>query len=123
MKLKCRTCGVEITSDLIELKDKSLINIEDGQDYIPKGFYLIEDQVSSITTVHEEKGTIVINIQDLINSEYHTNPSRLNGCCGYDGLDGFNRVCINHHEIGTEKSDCWMPHSIILQPNLVEFVE
>lgn len=64
-----------------------------------------------------------MNLNDLINSKYHSDSSRLNGCCGNDGLDGINRVCKNNHEIGTEKSDCWMPHFISLDPKLIEYVK
>ena len=117
MKLTCHTCRVEISRELTELKDLKLLNTDDGQDYIPEGYYLIDDQTADL----ELDSAIVVNIKDLINSGYHSNPSRLNGCCGNDGLDGMNRVCINNHEIGTEKTDCWMFHFVSLNPDRVDF--
>ncbi len=82
------------------------------------GFFRIETGAQDINT----KGLIIINLTDLINTNYHSDTSKLNGCCGYDGLDGNNRVCKNNHQIGTENSDCWMSHFIALEPHLFEFV-
>jgi hypothetical protein len=119
MKIICQTCNVEISKQVTELDDVSLLNENDGEAYIPEGFYIIDNGKENIRT----KGSITINLKDLINSNYHPDESRLNGCCGYDGLDGINRVCVNNHEIGTENSDCWMPHFVALEPNLVKLVK
>lgn len=118
MIVTCKNCSVTLTNNLIELKDKSLINENDGEDYIPEGFYIIgnEDYHSIM------KDRIVINIKDLINSTNHWDRKRLNGCCGLDGTDGINKICINNHEICTEKSDCWMAHFVIFEPDLVETI-
>ena len=51
-------------------------NENDGQDYIPRGFYLIQEE----TAYEILKGSIIINIKDLINSNHHSDSSRLNGC-------------------------------------------
>ena len=110
MKLICQNCKVEISKQVTELKNFNLLTDNNGQDYIPEGFFIVKT-----------KGSIIINIKDLINSNYHPNRSRLNGCCGYDGCEGVNRICINNHEIGTEMSDCWMPHYLELNPELVSF--
>ncbi|QSX18449.1 hypothetical protein [Priestia megaterium] len=118
MKLICKNCETEITKQVTELKDLNLINKNDGKDYIPEGFFIIDNGEDDI----QAKGSIIVNIKDLINSNYHTDDSRLNGCCGHDGLDGINRVCLNNHEIGTENSDCWMPHFIALNSALVKFI-
>jgi len=118
VKLICQTCKIEISKQVTELKNLSFLNKNDGQDYIPEGFYIIDDGTTDI----ELKGSIIINIKDLKNSNYHLDDNRLNGCCGYDGLDGMNRVCLNNHEIGTENSDCWMPHFVALNQDLVKFI-
>jgi len=65
---------------------------------------------------------IVLNLKDTINTKHHSDQSRLNGCCGLDGL-GMNTLCANGHEIGTERSDCWMPHYIHIPTNDVDVVE
>ncbi len=118
MKLICKACNLEISEPLTELKDLSLINKNHGQDYIPRGFYLIQQE----TAYQILKGSIIINIKDLINSKHHSDGSRLNGCCGLDGCDGMNRVCLHDHEIGTEYSDCWRYHKVILNPELVGLI-
>lgn len=118
MKLICKACNLEISEPLSELKDLNLINKNDGQDYIPRGFYLIQEE----TAYEIIKGSIIINIKDIINSNHHSDRSRLNGCCGLDGLDGMNGVCLNNHEIGTEFSDCWTFHYVILNPYFVRLI-
>jgi len=115
MRIFCRECGVELTKELIELTDTSLLCIDDKKDYIPEGFYFknTEDNFLGL------KGMIIINIHDVVNVKNHSDPDRLNGCCGLDGCDGINKVCINDHEVATEKSDCWMPHCIIFDKERV----
>ena len=120
MKLICKTCNLEISKPISELNDLSLINENDRQDFVPEGFYLAFHDGTAYAKLI--KDSIIINKKDLVNSIYHSEQSRLNGCCGQDGLDGINRVCINNHEIGTEKSDCWMPHYVALNPGLVKFI-
>lgn len=120
MKLICKLCNLDVSKQVIELKDLSLLNKTDGQDLIPEGFYIVADDDDYFTPQH--KGFIIINIKDLINSNYHSDKSRLNGCCGYDGSDGMNRVCLSKYEIGTERSDCWMSHFVAVDPESVKFV-
>ncbi|MGA3603087.1 hypothetical protein [Lysinibacillus agricola] len=115
MKIICLKCNVEISKQVTKLDDVSLLNENDGEAYIPEGFFTIEK--------FGERDSIIINLKDLINSNHHSDESRLNGCCGYDGLDGMNRVCVNKHEIGTENSECWMPHYIALDLVLVKLVK
>lgn len=117
MKLICRTCHLEISKEVRELQDTSLLSHENGQDYIPKGFYIIDDNKMHL----DLRDAIIINLKDLVNSKRHSNRSRLNGCCSMDGLDGRNRLCLRNHEIGTEKSDCWMSHFIALDSEMVCF--
>lgn len=119
MKLICKLCNLDVSKQVIELKDLNLLNKTDGQDLIPEGFYIVADD-DYFAPRH--KGSIIINIKDLINSNYHSDNSRLNGCCGYDGCDGMNKVCLSKHEIGTECSDCWMSHFVALNPESVKFV-
>lgn len=119
LKLICKACNLEVTETLSELKDLSLINKKDGQDYIPRGFYLIDEEEDNGSV----KRTYIINAKDLINSKRHSDSSRLNGCCGLDGCDGMNRVCLHDHEIGTEYSDCWMYHKVILDSELVQTMQ
>lgn len=121
MKLICKLCNLDVSKEVIELNDVNLLNKTDGQDLISEGFYLVVDDDDDFFAP-QHKGSIIINIKDLINSNYHSDQSRLNGCCGYDGCDGMNRVCLCKHEIGTERSDCWMSHYVALNPDSVKFV-
>jgi hypothetical protein len=110
MIFKCKKCGVEISNDLIELKIGSALCEIDGKDYVPIGMYHLSQGEFFIGS----ESKIIINKNDLINCNNHPNGSKLNGCCGLDGMDGANKVCINGHEVATECSDCWMPHAVIL---------
>ena len=120
MILLCARCQIPISSDIRELRDRNLISNEDGSDFVPRGYYFItradDDMISS-------QGEFVLNLKDTINTKHHSDQSRLNGCCALDGLDGINTLCANGHEIGTECSDCWMPHYIHIPPNHVDVVE
>jgi hypothetical protein len=119
MKLVCKICNVEITKKLTELQDFNQLNEVAGEDYIPSSFYVIGDGVYD----SKSQGKIIVNIKDLINTKHHSDTSRLNGCCGLDGLDGINTVCINNHELGTENSDCWMSHYVSLEQDLIVWVK
>ena len=105
---KCAICNIALTKQLSELEYKSQLQEEDGCDHIPLGFYAVEDG----EYYSQAKGQYVVNLKDLINTKHHPDPKRLNGCCGLDGCDGMNTICINGHEVGTERSDCWIAHAI-----------
>jgi len=68
-------------------------------------------------------GRVLVNLADLVGTKHHPDYRRRAGCCGLDGLDGPNLVCSNGHEVGTEKSDCWMPHAAVLLENVIEVNE
>ena len=118
MRVKCKYCDVELTDDLKELQSSGQLKDVDGEDFINRGQFFISD--GDYYTGTETQ--IIINMADLKNSKNHSDPSRLNGCCGLDGLHGLNKVCINGHEIGTEMSDCWMAHSVIFDKERIKRV-
>lgn len=115
MIVVCKECGIELSKEIKLLKDIKLLKEIDGDDYVPQGFYIIAAAGFCNTT----KQKISVNTNDLINSKDHPDYKRLFGCCGLAGLDGFNKTCINGHEIGTMESDCWEVHSMIFEPDLV----
>ena len=107
--LRCAQCDVQISPALEVLDDLGAVDEGDEQPLVPQGRYFLSAPFldaghtwSSIT-----RDEIIVNLGDVMN----TRPGGIrNGCCGVDGLDGTNTFCINGHPIGTEKSDCWMPH-------------
>jgi hypothetical protein len=111
MPLFCRKCNISVSNQLQELTDTTLLNEKDGEPHIPKGYYIISDGGYYTST----EGKLIINISDLINCKNHRDKRRLGGCCGLDGLDGPNKVCRNGHEIGTERSDCWLAHAFLFE--------
>lgn len=119
MIIKCKTCGLPLTPSLKKLQAKELLNEEDNRNFIPRGYFVFSD--GEFFTNSE--GKIIINKEDLINSKDHSDSSRLYGCCGLDGMNGMNKTCNNNHEIGTEKSDCWMPHCVIFENEHIKIVE
>ncbi len=110
MKVYCKTCGIALTQDISLYRGESF-GLEDGQDYIQPGVYTVGD--GEYFSASED--CIIINKSDFVNVEDHPDGSRLNGCCGFAGCDGPNKVCINGHEVATEKSDCWMPNAVIFE--------
>ena len=66
-------------------------------------------------------GHYVFNLDDVLNTEHDL--QRAGGCCGQDGLNGINTLCLNGHEIGIEHSDCWhFYHYIQVPPDKIEEV-
>lgn len=116
MIIKCGQCGLPLTNELKENISIDSLNENDNEDFIQMGCYCI----SNGEFFRESKGKILINKRDLLNSKNHSDFKRLNGCCGLDGMDGLNKTCNNGHEIGTEYSDCWMPHCLIFETELIK---
>jgi hypothetical protein len=115
MRFFCAVCGLAVTKELTLLEDIDWLCEQEGRDFVPSGTYTISD--GGYYTGSE--GKVVVNVRDLTNVRNHPDPSHLSGCCGLDGTDGLNKICTNGHEIGTEKSDCWLAHAAILELGLV----
>ena len=64
MIAKCKTCGMEVTRSLKELTNNKLLNNNDGQDYVPKGYYVKSDGVF----MDQQESIILIHKEDLVNS-------------------------------------------------------
>lgn len=116
--LRCVHCHAVLTRSLRPLGDATMLCQEDGQDIIPRGAVMVSDG----SFFRGTEGQFIVNPKDLLNTRHHSDHRRLNGCCGLDGCDGKNTVCVNGHEVGTERSDCWMPHAIHFDLTAVEIV-
>jgi hypothetical protein len=111
MILTCAICQAPITNPVEELSYFSALSEEDGRPHLPAGFYYVALPDDDL---QRPPGDYVLNISDLKDTKRHHDRSRLNGCCGLDGCDGFNTLCANGHEVGTERSDCWLSHFVVL---------
>jgi len=111
----CAQCQLPVTQPVRALPEDFRLNTARGEDSIAQGYYTLGDWEQDPAV----KDHFILNLSDLVNTQLHRDPKRLNGCCGLDGLDGINTVCSNGHEIGTECSDCWMAHYVHLDPSLV----
>ena len=121
--LRCARCQVTVSRELTELRDPSLLSVADGQEHLPSGFFRVAGAKDQEDHLVAGEGEFILNLRDLANTRHHSDFRRSQGCCGCDGLHGMNLVCANGHEIGTERSDCWMPHYAHFPPNMVETVE
>jgi hypothetical protein len=115
MKVYCKKCKMELTGELTPLPGEGMLSDIDKKSCIPVGYYY----ASKGEVYTDSNGQILVNLGDLVNVKNHTDPSRLNGCCGLDGTDGLNKTCGNGHEVGTEHSDCWMPWAMAFEPTKV----
>lgn len=113
----CKKCLIPITGKLSRIANENEKSYEDGENHIPKGLYGIVDVDYRIAFEND----FVIHEEDIIkgNTKFTKNVSRLNGCCGLDGLNGLNLLCKNGHEIGTVCTDCWMPHGVVFHREFV----
>ena len=107
--------GEALSRPVLPLPSREMLCYEDGKPHIPAGYYWNVDKEFFTGT----KGKWVINIADILLRKLHHEVRRLSGCCGLDGCDGPNLVDSSGNEVGTERSDCWMPHCVILEPERV----
>jgi hypothetical protein len=114
MILRCAICSIAISNEIIQLQDLSLLIEDDGKDHISKGFYRIGTEHDDV--IQADNG-FILNIADMINTKYSEQAAF--GCCGLSGGD-MNTLCNNGHEIGSECSDCWLPHYIHIPLNTVD---
>lgn len=113
MIVTCKTCGLVLSKSIHTFISSEILN--PGEDLVAVGYYT---QISEEHSIQLD-GQIAINLKDKLNMKSHSDLSRLNGCCGLDGFGGLNQVCLNNHEVGTEMSDCWMPHALVFDPEQV----
>lgn len=107
---ECPTCHQPVTRPLVPLPDDVPVSYEDGKPAIPEGFFALSDDDYWTGSA----GCPLVNLADLVGTQHHPDSRRNSGCCGRDGCDGPNLVCGRGHEVGTEKSDCWMAHAAVL---------
>ncbi|HLK64265.1 MAG TPA: hypothetical protein VKU19_12545 [Bryobacteraceae bacterium] len=104
-----------ITRPLQRLEPGVALCTEDRKDAVPQGYF----GVSTRDYWTDGNGRVLVNLKDLVETKRHPDLHRLNGCCGLDGCDGPNLVCAKGHEVGTERSDCWMAHAAVLLEDVV----
>lgn len=115
----CPVCHAVITRPLLPMTAEQQICLEDGKAAVPPGRF----GTSNDNYWTGSEGCILVNLADLVGTKRHPYSHRLNGCCGLDGCDGPNLACENGHEVGTEKSDCWMAHAAVLVQNVTRSSE
>lgn len=109
----CKQCGAHLSEEL-RLADGSECNTEDGKAYVPRGTTIQNDDLF----FHQNVGGYIANVEDVLHTELTKDASRLSGCCGFDGMDGPNLLCDQcGAEVATKKTDCWMPHCVLFEPN------
>jgi hypothetical protein len=118
MKVFCKACHVELSSELTPLPYLSFANEKVEEAYVTEGFYLISDGRFFPTT----HGCVIINEADLRNARNHSDLNRLAGYCGPSGHNGKNQVCSNGHEIATKYADCTTVHAIIFDKSATYYI-
>ena len=116
VQIRCRACAAVLTPPL--RRHRGPLGYEDGEDFVPRGTVgLTDGELLGAGLEH-----YATHLEDAKLLGYVTDRLRLSGCCGPSGCDGKNRVCTCGAEIATEKSDCWMPHGVVFDPEKVELV-
>ena len=102
IKIYCRKCKIRLTEELLEMEEDK-ITFPDCEEAIPEGRFVFQKYNSVLS--------ILINRnQELLKN--HLDSYRFQGCCGSDGLNGYNKLCLNNHEVATEFSDCYTSYYI-----------
>jgi hypothetical protein len=112
----CVVCGSVVCGPVEPLEDPKQIGRKDGEPAVPRGRFATADPLMEGSF----GGWYMLNLADAVGTKPHRESGRWNGCCGADGMDGKNTLCEKGHEIGTECSDCWMAHALMLDPKSVE---
>lgn len=122
MFFMCAECKTPITKSVAFTSDEPpKVEEEDGWvDYPPRGLFAVGDPLGWRPELYPGMpGYYVFNISDVINTTREG--GRTIGCCGSDGMNGLNILCVNGHELGVEFSDCWQVyHYIHVPPEKVE---
>jgi uncharacterized protein (TIGR02996 family) len=118
----CRVCHVPVTLPVSAFGDEAQLNLEMGEDLLPRGFFVTAERSADDGDHLGKRGETAVHLQDAVFTQRHPDTLRLQGCCGPDGSQGLNTICRNAHEIGTEHSDCWMPHALWLDANHIDRV-
>lgn len=116
VQIRCRACAAVLTPPLRRFQGP--LSGEDGAEYVPRGTVGLTDGEDLGAAI----GHYATHLEDAKHLGYVSDGRRLSGCCGPSGLDGPNRICTCGAEIATEKSDCWMPHAVVFDPEKVELV-
>jgi len=109
----CSACQVTLTHPVVLLADPTLESKEIGTARVPRGAYLLEEWGGPRLDWY------VLNLEDAVHTKHHSDNDRFTGCCGPQGLDENNTVCINGHEVGSECSDCITTQFLWLDPKFV----
>ncbi|MDH7974425.1 hypothetical protein QH494_19725 [Sphingomonas sp. AR_OL41] len=116
--LICRSCGRQLSRPVNLLEEDApkapTPTIEDQVPPFAEGIALIvrEEPIRTVIVGDPHPLSVTpqawMNPNDLLKTVRNSNlASRLNGCCGLDGCDGPNQLCVCGAEIGTRLSDCW----------------
>jgi len=117
--LRCRSCKGPLSAILTHEVTEGATNVTKGEPFVAAGSV----HLSRGSYYTGTDGQYIINLADRRKMTAHSDPRRLAGCCGLDGCDGPNQLCACGAEVATEKSDCWMPHSLIFVRAAVDLVE
>ncbi|MFI6481169.1 hypothetical protein ACIBH1_24780 [Nonomuraea sp. NPDC050663] len=131
----CKNCGALVTAPIREVPfpdRKPNTASGEAQPRVTAGSFARDPKPFGPPYVPEGPGarthvpagpafTVLVHPDDVRSLRLHADPGRLNGCCGYDGVDGPNLVCEGcGAEIATEQNDCWVTwHDIRLEPAAV----
>ena len=102
IKMYCKKCNVKLTEELKEM-DYHTVTFPDEANAIPHGRFTQYEYNSKISILISREEHFMKN---------HANPGRFSGCCGSDGSNGMNKLCVNGHEVATEVSDCYTSYYI-----------
>lgn len=126
---RCRGCQAAITSAVREVPlpdigeavaPYQLVSEDDAEmpecpPRMTPGTFAVAEPVEAQT------GGFVLARADVTGTKYTGIRLRMSGCCGPSGADGPNLLCAGcGAEVGTESSDCWTVHEVVLEPAAVE---
>ncbi|MFF2353558.1 hypothetical protein ACFVVL_27710 [Kitasatospora sp. NPDC058115] len=105
----CANCEHPLTGDLQEAQASP------ASDHL-SDHRIADPRIAQGTYATSYDATLfILHPDDVPGTALHPNSSRRNGCCGLDGQDGPNLVCVScDADIATKESDCWTDNLVAL---------
>ncbi|MFU8828176.1 MAG: hypothetical protein ACNA8P_01970 [Phycisphaerales bacterium] len=118
----CAACSRQLCVALRWINDDDEVCHEDGREMLPPSTIgrASYEPIADLEW-HAMNDTDLLVQRSSLRNVLETGTR--SGCCGPDGGDGPNLSCNCGAIIGTEVSDCWMPHFVTLLQSAIEIIE
>lgn len=127
--ITCRRCGRFLTRPVTRVTSFPELTKREGSDAfeptVGRGACAVDPMPIGVGVGVGEgtRNCVVVNPSDVRRLAVHPDGWRNCGCCGHDGGQGPNRLCLAcRAEVATLRDDCWTPQEVRFEPSAVRLV-